>query len=504
MASSTAVVASVGAPLVPRIAAEQGVSLAGAQWILTVTFLSGAVTTPLLGRLGSGPGRRPVVLGGLAAVLVGCVLAAVPLGFGPMVAGRALQGLGLAVTPLAIAVARDVVPASRRPAVIAGLSVTTVAGAGLGYPIASLVVDRYGVSAAYWTGAVITAVTLACVAVVLPTGTRAQPGRTDVPGAILLAAGSGGLLLALSRANAWGPTSAVTLGVLAGSVLALVAWTRWTLGFERRPDRQPLVDLRLALRPGVVGPNATALVAGCGMYMLITLVVLAVQAPVSSGYGLGHDVTVAGVMLLPFSVASVLGSRLAGRRTGAASGDALLAVGCALFALGALVLAAVHDHLWGNVLAMSVGGLGSGCSFAAMPSLMMRFVPPSETGSAMAFNQILRYLGFSAGSALVVTILDVASDGGGTVTSSGFVTAAMAAVLVASVAAVVAVWSGRAVPSPAEALLSHPHPKEHSLVPTPHHPGPRADRRRRRVRRTGPGPRRLWRRQQWIRSLRRP
>ena len=82
-------------------------SLAAAQWALTATLLVGAVSTPILGRLGGGAARRPVIVGGLAVVLLGTVLSALPLGYGGLVTGRALQGIGLALVPLAIAVARD-------------------------------------------------------------------------------------------------------------------------------------------------------------------------------------------------------------------------------------------------------------------------------------------------------------------------------------------------------------------------------------------------------------
>lgn len=49
-----AVVSSLGAPLIPTIAAVDRVSLADAQWSLTVTLLVGAIATPTMGRLGDG------------------------------------------------------------------------------------------------------------------------------------------------------------------------------------------------------------------------------------------------------------------------------------------------------------------------------------------------------------------------------------------------------------------------------------------------------------------
>src|SRR3954467_10102559 len=89
----TSVVSSLGAPLVPTIAHDTHVSLGTAQWSLTITLLMGAVATPTLGRLGDGPHRRPAVLGALATVVLGSVVAAVPGPFGLLLVGRGLMGV---------------------------------------------------------------------------------------------------------------------------------------------------------------------------------------------------------------------------------------------------------------------------------------------------------------------------------------------------------------------------------------------------------------------------
>ena len=60
----------------------------------------------------------------------------------------------------------------------------------------------------------------------------------------------------------------------------------------------------------VLTANVTGLFAGLGMYMLLPLVTRYVQAPTSTGYGFGASIVVAGLVLLPFSVASVSASRL--------------------------------------------------------------------------------------------------------------------------------------------------------------------------------------------------
>src|SRR5580658_9479619 len=93
--SLLAVVSSLGAPLVPTLSRADGVSLSTGEWILTITLLTGALATPVMGRLADGPRQRTVISVALGAVVVGCVVSAVSNGFAVMMVGRALQGVGL-------------------------------------------------------------------------------------------------------------------------------------------------------------------------------------------------------------------------------------------------------------------------------------------------------------------------------------------------------------------------------------------------------------------------
>lgn len=396
-----AVVSSLGAPLVPTLAASEHVSLTTAQWSLTIALLAGAVATPVMGKLADGPRRREVVLVVLASVVVGSVLAALPLAFGWLVVGRALQGVGLGLTSLAIAVARDHVPAERARSAVALLSVTTVAGVGLGYPLTGVIATQFDVHAGFWFGGAISLLALVLAAWVVPSSAGRPARPFDLPGAALLAAGLAALLLGLSEAERWGWGSLRLAGTGLAALVLLTLCARREL---RIP--YPLVDLRqLRLRP-VLTADVTGLLAGVGMYMLLSLMTRFVQTPRSAGYGFGASVVVAGLVLLPFSVASVVASRVApvlGRRFGV---DRVLPVGCAVFLVAELVFLLDRSSLWTALVVMGISGLGVGCTFAAMPGLVMRAVPASETGSAISVNQVLRTVGYSMGSALSGTVLE--------------------------------------------------------------------------------------------------
>ena len=122
-----AAVASLGTPLITSVATTFHVSLDSAQWTLTVALLSGAVATPVLGRLGAGPHRRATILATLAIVVVGSALTVLPLPFAGLLIGRAAQGVGLGLTALMMGVARDHLSAERSASVIALISVTCLA-----------------------------------------------------------------------------------------------------------------------------------------------------------------------------------------------------------------------------------------------------------------------------------------------------------------------------------------------------------------------------------------
>jgi len=50
------------------------------------------------------------------------------------------------------------------------------------------------------------------------------------------------------------------------------------------------------------------------------------------------------------------------------------------------MLALAHDHTWELNLATAVMGVGFGLAFAAMSSLIVKAVPPEQTGVASGTN----------------------------------------------------------------------------------------------------------------------
>jgi MFS family permease len=434
----TGVVGSLGTPLVTGIARTEGVSLVTAQWAITATLVTAAVVCPVVGRLGAGRRRRPALLGCLVLVVAGTALGALPLGFGPLLVGRILQGLAFAIVPLAFSIARSELPEEKVRGAVAAISVANVTAAGLGFPVTAFVATFAGTKGAFGWACALAVAALVVALLVVPDSDEEAPRGVDWFGAVLLSTATAAVLFAVTQAKAWGTTSPLTLGLLGGGALTYVACGWWLLRTER-----PLVDLRVAVRPGVLVANVCGLLAALGMFVLLSLSMILVQTSEEHGYGLGRSVAVAGLMLTPYAVTSVLGSRIALWVGRFVAPDVLLACGCLLFAAANLALALGHDALWKVTLAVVIGGFGSGMTFNSMPWLMVRFVPPAETGSALSLNLVLRFLGMSTGSALALAVLAALAEGGHQTSESGFVAGGLAGAALSLLAAVTCLVLGR-------------------------------------------------------------
>jgi MFS family permease len=435
----TGIISSLGAPLIPSISDDLGVSLSAAQWSLTATLLIGVVSSPVMGRLGDGPHRRETLLGGLAVVTAGCVLAALAPSLALLVAGRAMQGVGLGLVPLGMATARDEMPAEKVPATIGLLSVAGAAGVGAGYPISGLLAG-IDLSAAFWFGAVVALIALVLSFFFVASTKGRPPAKLDVPGVLLLAVGLSALLVAIAEGSGWGWGAPQTIGLFAVAVVFLVVWGVQQL---RVPD--PLVDLRLARIPAVLTADVCATVLGVAMYMYLSGVSEFVQAPKELGYGFDASVVVAGLCLVPFSVVGLAGARMLPLSTRLVGARNLLPVGCLTVAAGGLVFAVFHAHLWSAFAMMGVLGLGYGLTYAAIPGIIVRAVPESETGSATGFYQVVRYIGFSLGSALAASVLASETPAGSQLpTLTGYTTVTWIGIVICVFAAILAwVMTGR-------------------------------------------------------------
>jgi predicted MFS family arabinose efflux permease len=401
LAVLVSVIGSLGAPMIVEVSKHFDVSTLDALWTLSLPFLVGAAATPIIAWLASTRWLRSATITAVGVEVVGCLLCALPLSFGFLLLGRALQGVGLGLVAVSVSVAREHLSSAKIYRAVATLSIANVVAGAIGFPLAGLLTEIGGIRLAYWAAVVPTALTLLLTIYVLPRS-RTMDGtrRVDWLGLALLSGGAAGLLLASTRGAVWGLVSFPTVAVTVSSITAVITWVWWSL---RTPT--PLLDVRLARQPLSLSVHLTSLFAGAGMYILLTLVVVLTQTPKATGWGMGLAVSVSGLIMVPYALLNFLGSRLSERLRGRLRPGLWLPVGCALYTLSAALLLIAHTRPWQAFAIMAVAGVASGLSFAQMPGLLVRAVPPIETGPAIGFSLVVRNLGFSAGSTIAGVVL---------------------------------------------------------------------------------------------------
>jgi MFS family permease len=400
VAALVAIISSLGAPLIPSIAQADHVSLSSAEWVLTAALMTGALATPAMGRLADGPRKRRVIEVALTVVLAGCVLSALANSFFVLIIGRGLQGLGLGLLPVTMAIARSQFSPDEAGRAIATLSVSAAVGAGLGYPITSLIAQLLDFRAAFWFGAITVALALMLVVVVLPSRSDGHSRRFDWLGMATLGAAVIGVSVALSEGGEWGWTSLRSLALFAFSVVMVGLWVVHELKVS-----EPLIDVRQVRNRSVLTADTSAFLIAVAMYLFLPIIIEFVQIPVASGYGFGTSILVSGLVFVPLSVGSFVASRFLTVYTKRFGARSMIPFGSLMFAASTLFFAVEHRALWEAFVAAGIAGIGIGFTFAAMPGFIVRAVPASETGSAMGFYQVLRSIGLSLGSALAAAVL---------------------------------------------------------------------------------------------------
>jgi MFS family permease len=406
---------SLVVPALPQIQESFHTSESAVGWVLTVFLLSASVTTPIIGRLGDMYGKERLLMIVLVLLGIGTLISAVASSLGLMLVGRAVQGVGGGIFPLAFSIIRDELPRERVAGGIGLVSSLLGIGGGAGVVFAGVITENLSYHWLFWFPLAMIAVTALLTWRHIPESPVKTPAHVSYRAASLMTIGISATLLAITETSTWGWGSPKTIGLLALGALVIGAWVR-----DELRSREPLVDMRMMAIRGVWTTNTVAFLIGVGMYSSFVLIPAFVQAPGDTGYGFNASPTVAGLFLLPATIAITIVGQLAGileRRIG--SRGAL--IGGAAFALAAYALLVIDRSSEADIyVAAGLLGVGIGLSFSAMANLIVENVRQEQTGVATGMNAVTRTLGGAFGGQVVATLLASNIGVGGLPTDHGF------------------------------------------------------------------------------------
>ena len=426
------------APLasLPDIAADLGAGVSASSWIVASTSVGLAVALVPAGALGDDVGRRRVFAAGAALLAVSSALAAPAPDAWLLVAARVLQGVGAgAVLACGLALLGAAYPAgAARAAATAWWGASFGAGVALGPLLMALVQTGTSWRVTYVVLAGLAAALALAAPALLAESTLGRRRGVDPVGALLLAAGLGCLLTALTEGRlGWGRPP--VLALLAGAVVLLAGF-----GLHQLRARAPMIDLRAFRRPRLAAATIGALVTGTGVIAITS------YTPTLLQRGYGRGVLFSAVLLLAWSgtsAVSALGVRALPERW---SGPARIAVGLVVVGAGILALSGLGTTSPAGrlVAGLVVAGVGTGAVTATLGREAVASVPPDQAGTGSGINNTSRYVG----AALGVTVVAALAGGSGAGLIAGWNVACWVCAA-SSVAGAVAVAALRPAAAPA-------------------------------------------------------
>ncbi|MCO1655941.1 MFS transporter [Pseudonocardia humida] len=365
---------------------------------------------------------------GVAAFVIGLLLASTAPTMAALAAGRAVQGLGSGLFSVAlyVVVARAVHPALR-PRIFAAFAAAWVLPAVVGPPVAGLLVETIGWR---WVFALAAVLAVPAATMVEPALRRLRadavddgpaPDRTSRPArrvlwALLAAVGAAGLHQA-------GQLDGALAGVVGAVALVAVALA----GPRLLPAGALLARRGL---PAVIALRGLCAAAFFGAEAFLPLL-LAQQR--------GLSPTLAGLVLTGAALSWTAGSWLQGRDR-APSRTTMLRGGTAAIAVGVLLTGSALVPvvpLAVAVLGWLVAGLGMGMAYPTLSVLLLELSAPAEQGTNSASLQIADAL-FSA------VVLAVSGAVFAALIGSGAVAFAATTAIAAVVAGLAVLAAGRA------------------------------------------------------------
>ncbi len=421
-------------------------------WLFSVYMLASAVTVPIYAKLADTIGRKPVMLWGIGAFLVGSILAAAAWNMPSLIAFRAIQGLGAgAVLPMAITMVGDMYTLEERARVQGYMAsvwaISAVVGPTLG-----------GIFAQFdmWRGIFLINIPL-CLLAGWMIWTRFQEKverrshRVDYAGAALFTSSLTLLILGvLQGGHGWAWASAPSLGVLGGGVLLLVAFVL----VERRAA-EPVLPFKLLARRLLLTTNVLGFFVGAGLiglteYVPTFLQVTTGAAPVVAGLALG-------ALTIGWPIAATLSGRAYlrfGFRPTAILGGTMLVLGTA-----SLAMSTRYPSIWLTAGICFV--IGAGFGFSAVTTLVaaQSSVDWAERGVVTGTQMLFRNVGQAFGAAALGAVANaVITSHGGNEQNPATMTAAATSVFVAATGiAVLLLVSALSMPRQAVHVAAHQH-----------------------------------------------
>lgn len=397
------------APALTDFIKDFNISYNTVSWILTAYLLVALIMTPVMGKLSDMYGRKRVLSTGLVIYAVGTLAAGFATNIYFMLVARAVQGLGIGIFPIAVAIVRNQSP-EKRLAFNQGIITSMFAsGAVIGLAAGGTVIHYFGWRATFFS--ILPVVILLIILVIRFIGedrkeyrdygskrskSSLSNSKLDIKGAILFSMGIVSILLMITNLHVkFSPINSLVIVSL--SVTAIISL--WIFVYIERRVKSPLVDFKLVTNKVLFFANVLRMIAGLFMFAILNAIPILIRNPKPIGFDEGAINTAS--IIIPFMAAYLTIGLSSGPIISKLGNTRVTVIGSVVSAIGFITLLLFFHSLGLLLISLAILGAGSQLLHQGAVNINLVSTPKNQTAISFGISNVFYLMGSAIGPTLV-------------------------------------------------------------------------------------------------------
>ncbi len=410
-------------PAIPDIIKEFNISYNTSSWILSAYLISGAVATPVAGKLSDIYGRKKMVLTIMIIYIIGISLGGLSSNFTFLVIARVIQGIGISMFPIAFGIIRDEFPKEKLAIGVGVFSSMFAAGSVVGLSLGANIIQNFGWRTTFFS-IVFVAIGLWFIirryiqdsqdsgnTIMLPnkdisldsannkieettsSTINNDTKSVDIKGAITLAVTITSFLLFLSYSQT---NSIENLQIIIFLILGAISLVFFII--VERSSESPLVNLQLMTNKLILSANIILVIAFLSMFTVFQTIPVLVRSPQPLGFG--ESVITTASIQLPFMIVFLLFAPSSGFIVSKLGNVKPTLIGSIVSAIGFFSLFLYHSN--GFLVATNLAIVAGGLSLMQVGGfdIILESTPRRFSGISLGMTVLFNLIGASVGPAI--------------------------------------------------------------------------------------------------------
>jgi MFS family permease len=425
-------------PAIPNFIVDLDISYQDSSWILAAILVTGAVMTPISGKLSDIYGKKKVLLVILAVYILGLLLGATAINFISLVTARVVQGVGISMFPIAFSILRGKFPPEKLAIAQGIFSSTLSGGAVIGLIIGGSIVEDFGWRATFSFIVPIAIILFAIIAkfvqvreleqqrlvsnkatefccrfthvrqdILLTENTSTYTGSVsndntvskqrlsksiDIKGAVTLSATIISFLITLQLLEKAGSNNLTQIIIF--SVASIVSLFLFIAVEKKAPF--PLIDFKLLKDRIILSSNIINMTVGLSALMVVyqSLPIL-IRSPPPVGFG-GNASSIA-IVQLPYMIVSLIFSVASGFVVSKFGNLRPTTVGTIITSIGFFILFMFHSTEASIAAVLVLVAIGLALMQIGSVNVVLTSTPKQFSGISLGMNLLIYLIGASVG-----------------------------------------------------------------------------------------------------------